>query len=85
MLQNQENYEPEYWSEKFSRSLYQELLSYGRISTSLLEAISNIPPEMQERVFEKGFKNFIETNNDIQMLEKIIKTEMLEDKIKNES
>jgi hypothetical protein len=83
MLDNQENYEIEYWTKKFTRSVYQDLLSNGRISTTLLESISNVSDEIQENIFEEGFKNFIKTSEDINMLQNAIKINLIENK-KNE-
>jgi hypothetical protein len=51
-------YEKNYWIEKFTRSAVFELLGHGRISSNLMEAISNLDKKSQAEVLYKTFEHF---------------------------
>jgi len=61
ILQNtNENFEKEkqYWKEKFTRSAVFELISQGRISSNLLESISDLDKNDQAEILFNTFKHF---------------------------
>jgi len=54
---NNEEYESEYWINKFVRDAQFDIMTTGRLQKGVLEAISVLPIELQEEIVNKAIMN----------------------------
>jgi len=80
MLVNQEEYEPDYWKNKFIRSATFNLISSGRITDSLLEAISNLNENEQAEILSKAFDNFVSLSETFRLIQEDAKLKLINKK-----